>query len=60
MKAKCPSCRRETTRDGNNKFFPFCSSRCQLVDLSKWLDEKYRIPGEPVDPDEIDPEGQHD
>jgi endogenous inhibitor of DNA gyrase (YacG/DUF329 family) len=59
MKVKCPSCRRESTKDGN-KFFPFCSARCQLVDLGKWLDEKYRIPGEPVDPDEIDPEGKHD
>jgi endogenous inhibitor of DNA gyrase (YacG/DUF329 family) len=24
--------------------FPFCSSRCQLVDLGRWLGEEYRIP----------------
>jgi len=24
--------------------FPFCSTRCQLVDLGRWLDEDYRIP----------------
>lgn len=24
--------------------FPFCSTRCQLVDLGRWLDEEYRIP----------------
>lgn len=24
--------------------FPFCSFRCQLVDLGKWLGEEYRIP----------------
>ena len=29
--------------------FPFCSPRCKLVDLSKWLSGSYRIAGEPVD-----------
>lgn len=24
---------------------PFCSARCQLVDLSKWLGEEYRVAG---------------
>ena len=28
--------------------FPFCSLRCQLADLGKWLDEDYRVPGDPV------------
>jgi endogenous inhibitor of DNA gyrase (YacG/DUF329 family) len=23
--------------------FPFCSERCQLIDLGRWLDEKYQI-----------------
>jgi len=23
--------------------FPFCSSRCKLVDLGRWLGEAYRI-----------------
>lgn len=32
-----------------NAAFPFCSSRCQLVDLGKWLDGDYRIAGEPAD-----------
>jgi hypothetical protein len=34
---------------------PFCSERCKLLDLARWVDEGYRIPGEPVtldtDPD---------
>jgi endogenous inhibitor of DNA gyrase (YacG/DUF329 family) len=25
--------------------FPFCSPTCKLVDLGRWLDGKYRIPG---------------
>jgi endogenous inhibitor of DNA gyrase (YacG/DUF329 family) len=24
--------------------FPFCSDRCRLVDLGRWLDGKYQIP----------------
>lgn len=25
------------------KHFPFCSSRCQLIDLGKWLDEEFKV-----------------
>jgi len=28
-----------------NRAFPFCSDRCRLIDLSKWLGEDYRIAG---------------
>lgn len=28
--------------------FPFCSFRCQMVDLGRWIDEEYRI----ADPDD--------
>jgi endogenous inhibitor of DNA gyrase (YacG/DUF329 family) len=28
-----------------NRSFPFCSDRCRLLDLGKWLGEQYRIPG---------------
>ena len=43
--ARCPTCRRESPRAGN-KQFPFCSERCQLVDLGRWLGEEYRVPEE--------------
>ncbi|MGL5553062.1 MAG: DNA gyrase inhibitor YacG, partial [Plesiomonas shigelloides] len=26
-------------------FRPFCSKRCQLIDLGEWADEEKRIPG---------------
>jgi len=29
---------------------PFCSERCRLLDLGRWADERYRIPGESADP----------
>jgi endogenous inhibitor of DNA gyrase (YacG/DUF329 family) len=29
--------------------FPFCSERCRVVDLGKWIDEEYRV-SEPLLP----------
>jgi len=26
---------------------PFCSNRCRLVDLNRWLEEDYGLPYEP-------------
>ena len=26
--------------------YPFCSARCRKIDLGRWLDEKYAIPGD--------------
>jgi len=31
-----------------NPHRPFCSQRCQLLDLDGWTSERHRIPGEPV------------
>jgi uncharacterized protein len=44
---RCPTCRGaalRTTAAGPNKAFPFCTVRCQMIDLGRWLDEDYRIP----------------
>ncbi|HEY6838294.1 MAG TPA: DNA gyrase inhibitor YacG [Geobacteraceae bacterium] len=43
-KIRCPHCRKETTLQGN-PFRPFCSDRCQLIDMGAWVNEEYRIPG---------------
>ncbi len=40
---KCPSCHRETEFTGN-KFRPFCSERCKLLDFGAWADEEFRLP----------------
>jgi uncharacterized protein len=42
--AKCPVCGKPAAARAVNKTFPFCSERCKLVDLGKWLGEEYRIP----------------
>lgn len=44
---KCPICHQETTWQ-NNPTRPFCSERCQLMDLGKWADGDYRISGNPI------------
>ncbi|HET9623287.1 MAG TPA: DNA gyrase inhibitor YacG [Kofleriaceae bacterium] len=44
---KCPTCRKPVMKDpaAPNKLFPFCSERCHLVDLGRWLGEEYRVAG---------------
>lgn len=47
-RVKCPNCQRETDWD-KNPHRPFCSQRCQLIDLGAWAEERYRIPGQKSD-----------
>ena len=50
---QCPTCHKASFWEGN-AFRPFCSERCQLVDLQGWFGERYRIPqDEEADPDEV-------
>ena len=54
MAAKCPTCKQGVGPDG--KYFPFCSERCRLIDLGRWLDGKYQIPVEEPDESDDDPQ----
>lgn len=40
----CPTCGASTKFDKGNPFRPFCSERCQILDLGAWADEKYVVP----------------
>ena len=40
----CPECHIEYSAEQGSQFFPFCSSRCKLLDLAKWSDEEFCIP----------------
>ncbi len=44
---RCPSCNKQVEWQ-DNPFRPFCSERCKLIDLGKWVNEEYRVPGKPV------------
>ncbi len=37
---KCPTCGKPAVP----AYRPFCSQRCQQIDLGRWLGERYRIP----------------
>ncbi len=39
----CPTCGKEIEWDASNRFRPFCSERCKLIDLGKWANEEYRV-----------------
>ena len=43
-KGTCPICRKPVAPGAKTR--PFCSSRCQMVDLGRWLKGQYRVPGE--------------
>jgi endogenous inhibitor of DNA gyrase (YacG/DUF329 family) len=51
----CPSCQRIVRWTEEEKFRPFCSKKCQLLDFGAWASENYSIPTGTVETDtEID------
>ena len=42
----CPQCGAGVIWDPNNRYRPFCSERCKMIDLGAWATESYRIPVE--------------
>ena len=46
MTPSCPICRKPSAPRAANAAFPFCSDRCRLLDLGKWLVGDYRVPCE--------------
>ena len=53
---KCPTCKKQVLL--GDPYVPFCSERCQLLDLGAWATEKYvistPISHTPQSPDEQD------
>jgi hypothetical protein len=52
---RCPICKSPVDESQAGKpgsYFPFCSERCKLIDLGRWLGGKYQIPV--VEEDESD------
>jgi uncharacterized protein len=45
---KCPICGKPQDHD----YRPFCSKHCADIDLGRWLDGRYAVPGEPMAKDE--------
>ena len=47
IQGRCPICKKafETPSIDAWPGFPFCSPRCKLIDLGRWIDGDYLIPG---------------
>jgi uncharacterized protein len=51
INVRCPICERRMQGEGPSEWpaWPFCSSRCRLIDLGRWLGESYRVPDAAAD-----------
>jgi endogenous inhibitor of DNA gyrase (YacG/DUF329 family) len=41
----CPICKKPVDEEEPSRplTYPFCSDRCKLIDLGRWLGEKYQL-----------------
>ncbi|WP_438862813.1 DNA gyrase inhibitor YacG [Neptunicella sp.] len=44
MQVNCPQCQKPVEWVPSSEFRPFCSKRCQLIDLGEWANEEKAIP----------------
>ena len=53
--ATCPTCKKKVQYEQMSDLpaFPFCSDRCKLVDLGRWIDGSYLVSRE-LNEDEIE------
>lgn len=42
----CPTCGKPVEWTPEQRWRPFCSERCRLIDLGEWAAESYRVPSE--------------
>jgi len=52
---QCPTCGATVEWSTEQRWRPFCSERCKLIDLGTWFDESNRIPEEGM-PTSTDPD----
>ncbi len=50
----CPRCGALVEWRPENRFRPFCSERCKLLDLGAWANEEYRVRSEETVDDDTD------
>jgi endogenous inhibitor of DNA gyrase (YacG/DUF329 family) len=51
IKVRCPICDRGMAGSSAAEWpdFPFCSARCRLIDLGRWLGEDYTVHEPPAE-----------
>ncbi|KAF7772034.1 hypothetical protein PCIT_a2020 [Pseudoalteromonas citrea] len=57
---KCPTCSSPVTWSEESQFRPFCSKRCQLIDLGEWSFENNKISTTIQADAELDPKAAQD
>ena len=55
--ARCVYCRQQAV---DPAWRPFCSERCKMTDLGRWLTGGYRVPAAEHESDEDDPAAAQD
>jgi uncharacterized protein len=50
IRGRCPICSKsfQIATVDDLPSFPFCSERCRLVDLGRWIDGRYAVPLAPA------------
>lgn len=48
---RCAHCGLSTRLDAANRWRPFCSERCKVLDLGGWFGERYAIPADDQSPE---------
>lgn len=43
IEVNCPTCKKIVVWNEKSPFRPFCSKRCQMIDLGEWASEEKRI-----------------
>lgn len=62
FRGRCPICSKDFEVQALTDLpsFPFCSERCRLIDLGRWIDGNYVLPAgtapPPSDPDLLEDE----
>lgn len=64
---RCPTCDMLADPEISRRYLPFCSDRCRLIDLGRWLNEEHALPCDAEDETEQEqpstsrlPPGWHD
>lgn len=62
IQGRCPICSKsyEIAALDDLPSFPFCCERCRLIDLGRWADSKYVIPGSQVPSPSANPADDED
>ena len=59
IQLQCPQCGNTVYWNDDYKYRPFCSERCQFIDLNHWAEEQYKIADDPETSDHSDDESEH-